>query len=99
VTRLNLLLLVVLLFSSVYLVRVAYDSRRMFTELDRAQNEERALASEYERLKTEKQSQATPLLVERIARDKLGMRSATPAVTQYVTLPGPLSAAGARGVR
>ena len=82
--RLNLLLLVALLFSSVYLVRVAYDSRRLFAELDRAQNQERALSIENERLKTEKQSQATPLRVERTARDKLAMRTATPAVTQYV---------------
>ena len=40
-TRMNLLLLAVLLLSSVYLVRVAYDSRRLFTELDRAQADER----------------------------------------------------------
>ncbi|MEO6407744.1 MAG: cell division protein FtsL [Burkholderiaceae bacterium] len=91
-TRLNLLLLVVLLFSSVYLVRVAYDSRRLFAELDRAQAEERVLSSDHERLKTERQSQATPLLVERTARDKLAMRSATPAVTQYVSRPKPASA-------
>ncbi len=86
-TRLNLLLLLVLLLSSVYLVRVAYDSRRLFTELDRAQAEERVLNTDHERLKTERQSQATPLLVERTARDKLAMRSATPAVTQYVSRP------------
>ena len=93
-TRINLLLLVVLLLSSVYLVRVAYDSRRFFTELDRAQADERALNTEHERLKTERQAQATPLRVERSARDKLAMRSATPAVTQYVTLPKSASAAG-----
>ena len=92
-TRLNLLLLFVLLLSSVYLVRVAYDARRFFTELDRAQADERTLNTDHERLKTERQSQATPLLVERTARDKLAMRSATPAVTQYVSLPKAASAA------
>ena len=84
-TRLNVLLLIVLIFSSLYLVRVSHDSRRLFTELDRARNEERLLDSEHERLRSEKQSQATPLRVEKTARDKLAMRSATPAVTQYVT--------------
>ena len=84
-TRLNVLLLVALIFSSLYLVRVSHDSRRLFAELDRARTEERLLDSEHERLRSEKQSQATPLRVEKTARDKLAMRSATPAVTQYVT--------------
>ena len=84
-TRLNVLLLIALIFSSLYLVRVSHDSRRLFAELDRARNEERLLDSEYERLRSEKQSQATPLRVEKTARDKLAMRSATPAVTQYVS--------------
>ena len=84
-TRINLLLLAALLLSSVYLVRVSHESRRLFAELDKARNEERLLDSEFERLKSEKQSQATPLRVEKAARDKLAMRSATPAVTQYVS--------------
>jgi cell division protein FtsL len=84
-TRLNVLLLVGLIFSAVYLVRVSHESRRLFAELDKARNVERLLDSEFERLKSDKQSQATPLRVEKTARDKLAMRSATPAVTQYVT--------------
>jgi cell division protein FtsL len=84
-TRINLLLLVALVLSSVYLVRVSYESRRLFAALDRAQNEARQLEIEHERLKSEKQSQATSLRVERVARDRLAMRNATPAVTQYVT--------------
>jgi cell division protein FtsL len=84
-TRVNVVLLIMLLASSTYLVRVSYDARRLFAELDRAQTEERLLDTEYERLKTEKQSQATPLRVEKAAREKLAMRTATPAITQYVT--------------
>ena len=84
-TRLNLLLLTALLASCVFLVRVAYDARRLFTELDRAQVQERQLESDFERLKAEKQSQATPSRVEAVARNQLGMRTATPAVTNYVT--------------
>ena len=86
-TRLNVFLLLILLVSSLYLVRVSYESRRLFAELDKAQNEERALDTDSERLKTELRSQATPLRVERTARDRLAMRAATPAVTQYVELP------------
>ena len=91
-TRLNVLLLIGLIFSAIYLVRVSHESRRLFADLDKARNEERLLVSDFERLKSEKQSQATPLRVEKAARDKLAMRSATPAVTQYV---GPRSATAA----
>ena len=83
-TRFNVVLLLALVVSSVWLIRVAHESRRLFNELDRARTEDRLLDSEYERLKSEKQSQATPLRVEKTARDKLAMRSATPAVTLYL---------------
>jgi cell division protein FtsL len=94
-TRINVSLLIALLASSVYLVRVSYESRHLFAELDRVRSEERVLANEYQRLLAEKQSQATPLRVEKTARDKLAMRNATPAVTLYVSVtPGaPLGAA------
>ena len=61
--------------------------------LSQARNEERLLDNEFERLKSDKQSQATPLRVEKTARDKLAMRSATPAVTQYISRAAPASAA------
>ena len=92
-TRFNVLLLIALLFSAIYLVRVSHESRRLFTELDRARTDERLLDNEFERLRSEKQSQATPLRVEKTARDKLAMRSATPAVTHYVTYARAASAA------
>ncbi len=96
-TRINAILLLALMCSALYLVRVSYDSRRLFAALDRAQSEARQLEIEHERLKADKQSQATPLRVERVARDRLGMRTATPAVTQYVTpMAGAASAVEAR---
>ena len=96
-TRLNVLLLVALIFSAIYLVRVSHESRRLFADLDKARNEERLLASEFERLKSDKQSQATPLRVEKTARDKLTMRTATPAITQYVEVARAVNAASANG--
>jgi cell division protein FtsL len=92
VIRINIMLLVAVLSSAVYLVRVQYDSRRLFTELDKARSEARRLESENERLQVEKRAQATPARVEKIAREKLQMRQASPAITNYVTLgaaPGP----------
>jgi cell division protein FtsL len=91
--RLNVLLLLALIASSLYLVRVSYESRRLFAALDKAQGEERALDTDSERLKTELRSQATPLRVERTARDRLAMRSATPGVTHYVDLSSAAAAA------
>lgn len=94
-TRLNLVLLVAVLVSAMYLVHTQYESRRLFTELDRATVEARRLETEHQRLQVEKRAQATPLRVERIARAQLNMRTATPAITQYVSDPQGTAAANA----
>ena len=93
-TRVNILLLLALVASSLYLVRTAYDSRRLFAELDKSKNEAARLDSEFKRLEAEREAQATSLRVERTARDKLAMRTASPAVTVYVQDAG--AASGAR---
>lgn len=90
-TRINVALLVALLSSSVYLVNVSYESRRLFAALDQARTEEPLLGAEQQRLLAERQAQATPLRVEKMARDKLAMRTATPAVTLYVGVPAAAS--------
>jgi len=85
-TRLNLVLLLAVMASALYLVRVQYDSRRLYAEIERVESEARRLQMERERLEVEKRAQATPARVERVAREQLQMRAATPAITQYVTL-------------
>ena len=82
--KFELLLLLALLASSLVLVRTAYESRQVFAALDKARGEQRQLDAEFKRLDSERQAQATNLRVDRVARDKLGMRTATPGVTQYV---------------
>ncbi len=82
--RLNLVLLVAVMASALYLVGVQYDSRRLTTELDRAHTEARRLEAEKEVLQVAKRSQATPARVERLARDKLQMRQAQAGITTYV---------------
>ena len=84
-TKLNIVLLLALMASGQYQVRVTYESRRLYNELDRARNEEKILEAESRRLDAEREAQATHLRVEKVARDKLKMRTATPAVTMYVT--------------
>ena len=88
-TRLNLVLLVAVIASALFLVRTQYQSRRLYAELDRAVSDARKLATERERLEFEKRAQATPLRVEKLAKEQLHMRTATPAITQYVKVhPG-----------
>lgn len=87
--RINIVLLMAVVFSAVYLVSVQYDSRRLFTELDRTNNEARRLETEYERLQVEKRAQATPARVEKLAREKLQMRQVSPAITAYVNYSAP----------
>ena len=83
-TRFNLFLLLAVLTSALYLVHTQYESRRLYVELEKALADSRQLESENERLQVEKRAQATPLRVEKLAKDRLQMRTVTPAITQYV---------------
>ena len=94
-TRLSIMLLAAVMVSALYVVRVQYDSRRLFTDLDRANAEAHRLEPERARREVEKRAEATSLRVEKLARDKLAMRSITPAITEYVTSSLALPAASA----
>lgn len=92
-TRLSVVLLAAVIFSAMYLVRVQYDSRRLFTELHRATAEAHRLETERGRLEVEKRAEATSLRVEKLAKEKLSMRMVSPAITEYVTArPAPTPA-------
>jgi len=82
--RLNVFLAIALILSGLYLVRISYESRRLFAEIENAHSVERQLEADRRRLEAERQAQATHLRVESTARAKLGMRAATPANTTYV---------------
>ncbi len=84
-TRLNFVLLLAVLASALYLVDVQYESRRLSVLIDKANADAHRLASDNERLQVEKRAQATPARVEKLAKDQLRMKPATPAITHYVT--------------
>lgn len=86
--RLNLLLLIAVLGSAIWLVHTQYLSRQLFTELHEVELETRRLELEQDRLQVDERAQATPLRVEKIAKEQLKMRVATPAITQYVRQDG-----------
>lgn len=82
--RLNLVLLLAVLASALYLVHTQYESRRLYVELEKASAQSHKIATENERLQVDKRAQATPLKIESLAQQRLQMRTATPAITQYV---------------
>ena len=92
-SRLNALLLLLVVASALYLVHSQYEARRLFVELEAARREAKRLEVEHDRLQVERRAQATPLRVEQLARQQLQMRPANPAITQYVTLPAAATSA------
>ena len=91
-SRLNVVLLLALVISSLMLVQTAYEARRLFAEIEKAKAELARLESDHVRLLAERAGQATNLRVEKLARDRLQMVPVSPAVTQYVAEPAPRAA-------
>lgn len=85
-TRINLLLLALVLGSAFYLVPLKYESRTVYTAMDKAQSTARKLETERDTLEVMKRAQTAALRVQTLAQGQLGMREATPAITQYVTV-------------
>ena len=73
--RLNFVLLLVVLASALYLVQTQYELRRLYVELEKAAAQSRKIEADGERL---------PLKLEKLAKDRLQMRTTTPAITEYV---------------
>lgn len=89
--RLNLVLLAAVLVSAFYLVHTQYESRRLYTALDRAHSQSRQLNVEYEQLVVQRRAQATSARVQQLATRQLQMRPVTPGITQYVVVPETLA--------
>ncbi|MBP7484887.1 MAG: cell division protein FtsL [Pseudomonadota bacterium] len=83
-SRLNVFLAAVLVMSCIWLIRSSNDARHLFVDLEKAQAQSHELQIEYDRLQVDKRAQATPLRVEKLAREKLQMFANTPGVTHYV---------------
>lgn len=86
--RLNLVLLLAVLVSAFYLVHTQYESRRLYTALDRAQSQARRLQVEHDQLQVAKRAEAAASRVQMLATRRLQMRPVTPGVTHYVQVPG-----------
>jgi len=95
--RLNIVLAILLLLSCFWLIRTSYESRHLFVELEKAQSQSHELQIDFERLQVDKRAQATPLRVEKLAREKLHMFNNSPAVTHYVNTSASGAAAPEQG--
>jgi cell division protein FtsL len=85
--RLNLMLLAAVIASAFYLVHTQYESRRLYTAIDKANAQARRLEADHEQLQVQKREQATPARVQQLAARQLKMRPVSPGITEYVTLP------------
>ncbi len=87
-TRVNLLLVAVLVACALSLVTSRNQARRLFVELERAQAEARGYETEYGQLQLEQSTWGMPARVEKIAREQLKMQLPTSARTEIVGMPG-----------
>ncbi len=92
--RLNLVLMLAVLVSAFYLVHTQYESRRLYTALDRAQSQARRLDVEHDQLQVAKRAEAAAARVQMLATRRLQMRPVTPGVTHYVQVPQGLAGSG-----
>jgi cell division protein FtsL len=60
----------------------------MFMDMESVRKEAKRIEVDHDRMEVERRAQATPLRVEQIARQQLNMRTASPAITQYVNAQG-----------
>ena len=93
-TRITIFLILAVMATALYVVRTQYEFRRLYVELEKAAAQTRKLDMDNDRLQVEKRAQATPLRVEKLAKERLQMRTTTPAITQYVAVSRVSTGAG-----
>ena len=96
-TRLNLLLLCVLVGCALSLVTSRHHARRAFVELERERASARQYEVEYGQLSLEQSTWAMPARVEKVARESLRMQ--LPASTRVEIVEAPVASGPARGVQ
>jgi cell division protein FtsL len=93
--RLNLLLLALIVLSSLALVAAQHQARKLYNELQVEQASAKRFEEEMGRLQIEQSFWSTPTRIEKIARERLGMRLPD---TKHTRILGndPSARAGAR---
>jgi cell division protein FtsL len=83
-TRVNLVLLAVLVVCALSLVTSRHQARRLFVEFERGEMAARGYETEYGQLQLEQSTWAMPGRVEKIAREQLRMQLPTAARIEIV---------------
>ncbi|HSC23702.1 MAG TPA: cell division protein FtsL [Casimicrobiaceae bacterium] len=86
-TRVNLVLLAVLVACALSLVTSRHDARRLYVELERERAHARQFEVEYGQLSLEQSTWAMPARVEKIARESLHMQLPAASRVQVVESP------------
>ncbi|MDQ6916706.1 MAG: cell division protein FtsL [Pseudomonadota bacterium] len=73
-TRVNLLLLAMLVVCALSLVTSRHQARKLFVDLEREQGRSRAYEVEYGQLQIEQSTWAMPARIEKIGREQLHMQ-------------------------
>lgn len=77
--RLNLVLILIVLVCALSVVASNHRARKLFSELEAVQKRMRDLDVEFGQLQLEQSTVAAHVRVEKLARDRLGMRQPAPA--------------------
>ena len=76
--RLNFVLILIVLACALSLVSTNHRARKLFTELESVQKRMRDLDVEWGQLQLEQSTVAAHIRVEKVAREKLGMKQPAP---------------------
>jgi cell division protein FtsL len=83
--KLNIILAAGLIACGITLVNARYQSRHLFIELERLQQQSRQLDIDWAQLQLDQSTLGKNERIEQIARTQLNMTPLTPARTQYLT--------------
>jgi cell division protein FtsL len=83
-TRVNLILLALLVVSALGAVSAQHKARRLFSELDREQVTQRRLETEFRQLQLEQSTWAMHARIEKVALAQLKMQTPAPSKVQVV---------------
>jgi len=82
--RLNLLLLALVVVSALLLIASQHQARKLYNELQIEQAGAKRFEEEISRLQTEQSFWSTPTRIEKVARERLGMRVPDAAHTRIL---------------
>jgi len=85
--RLSLALAVLLMVSAFFLVTARFQSRLLYTQLDRLEDQARQLDTDWRRLQLERAELARHARIDHVARHELDMISGSPDRTIYIRIP------------